>query len=460
MNRRIFFEDARKNILELFSVEFPNLAIDNVEQIINMLYKLANYEEEGKKIRPSIILTSNISSVIKYCPGSKKITFYEDIDSSNFKAHIKSLMVFCIRGWSIYLNFSENGIEYGIIKRLSSLKEESLTQMLSRQDVLDSISRRTSLVTLTILGGGVCRLSGARGNTTSVCFNLNSGGDYNWETDIYDFVEACVSKIKTTPRKLTDIKNLLYNILNNVLKDLHGTICLVVDKDFNDNSGLLSDGTWLKEPIEFVKLFMRSNHFDENTLRSFADVLATMLDFDGITIIDNSGRIRAYNVFIESNNSQKIVGGARKRAAYTLLQSKVKRIIGVYFQSQDGDNFYKEKSDLKKKKQKIKIVDGQVVTDTTDMLPLEVIANLEIAKKKEQEKEKEKFAKEKEKFEKEKEKLEKEKEKLEKAKQEQIDKSRPSIQDEPTATSNSINEPSQDTVEQNDIMKNNSSTEN
>ena len=110
-----------------------------------------------------------------------------------------------------------------------------------------------------------------------------------------------------------------------------------------------------------------------------------MLDFDGITIIDNAGRIRAYNVFIESNpdKKKKIVGGARRRAAYTVLQNKSKKIIGVYFQSQDGDNFYKEKSDLRKKK-KIKIVDGEVINDTAEMLPLEIIAKLQQQKKKEE----------------------------------------------------------------------------
>jgi hypothetical protein len=146
-----------------------------------------------------------------------------------------------------------------------------------------------------------------------------------------------------------------------------------------------------------------------------------MLDFDGITVIDNAGRIRAYNVFIEANQDKdiKIVGGARRRAAYSILQNKSKKIIGVYFQSQDGDNFFKEKSDLKKKK-KIKIVGGNVITETDEMLPLEIIANLQMAKKKEEEKERERLEKErleKEKLEKEKQRLEEEKQKLELEKQ-------------------------------------------
>ncbi len=67
-----------------------------------------------------------------------------------------------------------------------------------------------------------------------------------------------------------------------------------------------------------------------------------MLDSDGITIIDNTGRIRAYNVFVESSNKNfNITGGARKRAAYTVINSRRKRIVGIYFQSHEGELFYK-----------------------------------------------------------------------------------------------------------------------
>ena len=64
MEKRVFFEDARKNILDMFSREFPTLGINQVDTLLGMFYHLANYEEEGKKIYPSIILTSNINTVI------------------------------------------------------------------------------------------------------------------------------------------------------------------------------------------------------------------------------------------------------------------------------------------------------------------------------------------------------------------------------------------------------------
>ena len=386
MERKIFFEDARKKVLEMFSYEFPTLPIQHIDLFLGMFYQLANYEEEGQKIKPTILITNNINNVVKNVNKAKKIIFYEDSDTLNFRARIKALMCFCKRDWNIYVNFGENVIEYGIIKTLTSLKDKSLLQALHDQSIMDNISKKASLVIINVFGGGVCRLIGAKGNNFSVCFNLNSSYEYNWDNEITEFVDACVSKIKTTKRKLQDIKNLLDNIFHSVLKGLHGTICMVVDKEFKDKAGVFQDGTWLKEPIEFIKLFMRSATFDENILRSYADVLKTMLDFDGITIIDDSGKIRAYNVFIEStpNIENMIVGGARRRAAYSILHNKNKKIVGVYFQSQDGDNFYKEKSDLKKKK-KVKIVNGEAIVEDDNMLPLEILAKLEAKKKEDDE---------------------------------------------------------------------------
>jgi len=77
---------------------------------------------------------------------------------------------------------------------------------------------------------------------------------------------------------------------------------------------------------------------------NIAELFITMLNYDGITIVDNAGRIRAYNVFIKPDKYAKnnITGGARKRAAYGIINSRIKRIVGVYFHSQDGEIFYEE----------------------------------------------------------------------------------------------------------------------
>ncbi len=383
MERKIFYEDARRSILNIFSNEFPLLNISDIDRYIGMFYNFVNYEEEGAKIRPSILVTSNINFIVKNIPLAKKIVFYEDSNSQNLKGRLKTLMCFCKRGWNIYINYGDAFVEYGIVKTLSSIKDKTFVQLVTEMPSAE-LSAKASLIVINVLGGGVCKITSGKGISYSICFNLNSQNEYNWEIEIGEFVEACVSKIKTTNTKLQFIKNLLLNIFRRVMIGLHGAICLVVEKDFVDTSGFLQDGTWLKEPIEFAKLFLRNGAVDENILRSYADIITSMLDSDGITVIDNAGRIRAFNVFVETSISaqKNVVGGARRRAAYTLLQSRNKKIVGVYFQSQDGDNFYKA-SNEKKQKSKIKIVDGQIVNQKDEMLPLEIIAKLQASQKEE-----------------------------------------------------------------------------
>lgn len=361
MESNIYYNDARKSIIDFFAIEFPSLPQNEVEQFIQMFYKLSNYEEEGTKIRPNIFVCNNINAVARLIPNCQKIQMYSDKDSTFFKQRIKALIVFCRKNWSIYINYTDDAVEYGLIKTINSIKDRALTQLVFDDVFRETLVKKISLININVISGGMSELKGLKNNKVSICFNLSNHIDSQWEDIIREFVGACVSKIKTTPRKLEDIKNLYANIFQSVFRGLHGTICLVIDKDYKDSKGFLADGTWLKDPIEFGKLFLQSKNFSESKLTSFADLLVTMLDYDGITVLDNAGRIRAYNVFIESSPDagKNITGGARRRAAYTLLESKYKKIIGVYFQSQDGDNFYKDTNYAKRKKKAMNIVENK-----------------------------------------------------------------------------------------------------
>jgi len=187
------------------------------------------------------------------------------------------------------------------------------------------------------------KLHSISGNDLIVNFSLDKSKSNIFNTEIKEFVDATFSKLRTTQRKLQDMKNIYLNIFSSVMSYVNGSICVIVDKDYKDN-GLFEDGIWLKEPISFSKLFTLSKSYNEEKLRAYADLFMNMLNFDGITIIDNQGRIRAYNVFVEPNAKRVgyIVGGARKRAAYYILSTKKKDIVGVYFQSHEGEVFFQE----------------------------------------------------------------------------------------------------------------------
>ena len=350
MVNHVYFNKATEAIREFFTAEFKTMGTSDVDKVIKSFYKLTNYEEEGLKVRPSILITSNINAVAKNVQNCIKIPFYNDETTFNFNERLKALMCFCAEGWVLYINFGSDDVEYGLIKCANSLKEKTLQSQIFEQEVVETISSKTKLVLINILSSGLVLLKGIKGNETQISFSLIDNDLQNWETSIKRFVEDVLAKLKTTPRKLQDIKTLYTNILINVFHKLHGTLCLVVDKDFKDSKGVFSDGTWLPEPIDFGKLFLQSKSFNESKLRAYADIFVTMLNYDGMTIVDNRGRIRAYNVFVETNKklNQNILGGARLRAAYSVLNTNNKKIRGLYFQSHEGDVFYKTTRDVRK----------------------------------------------------------------------------------------------------------------
>lgn len=356
MEKNIFYEEAKLSAINLFDLEFPSLPQQSLESLINFFYTMSNYEEESVKIKPELYITNNINLLVKTIPNCYKLSIFHDTDSRNFKQRTKAIMCFCKNDWQLYINYGENFVEYGLIKVLSSIKDKSLNQLVF-QDYTSTLESKLSLININVVSGGMIVLHGIKNNKVSISFDLNSVAEFGWDDMISNFVNACTSKLNTkSKRKLEDIRNIYKNVFQKLFKGLHGTICLVIDKDFVDSKGFLEDGIWLKEPIEFSKLFLQSKNFNEFKLTSYADLITTMLNYDGITIIDNAGRVRGYNVFIESNqkSSEKIVGGARKRAAYTLLKHKDSKFVGVYFQSQDGANFFEESAYYKKRNLKSK----------------------------------------------------------------------------------------------------------
>ena len=356
MINRVYFDDAKKIFKDFFELEFPDFTKKDLKEITDSIYKLSNYEEESVKIRPNLFFTNNINLMVKNIPNCYKLVVFKDQTGSNFKQNMKALLCFCKYDWQVYISYGNEYIEYGLIKILNSLKDKTLNQYIFKLNCLEDVKHKLQLINLHVVNGGLIMLEGLQGNKTSICFNLNDQIAFDWEEKIGQFVEASVSKVKTrSMRKLNDIKNIYFNIFCKIFQGLHGTICLIVDKDFKDKNNFFTDGTWLPEPIDLTKLFIQSKNFNEFKLSSYAEIIITMLNYDGITVMDNTGRILGYNIFIENNvdHSEKIYGGTRRRAAETLLKHKNNKIVGVYFQSQDGDNFYKDSSYYKRYKKNI-----------------------------------------------------------------------------------------------------------
>lgn len=342
MADNIFFTEARDNVLKLITKEFPSMPENFISVLISNFYKFCSYEEEGLKIKPNIVFTNNIDFVYKNLPNCFKLQMFSDENEKMFNSRMKSLLFFCKSDWFTFVEMRDGRFNYGICKVFNSIKEKPFNQLVFEIENLPSPDK-FSLICLSTLSSYAIGLRGMKGSHLIVNFSINDSNFLNRESVYTRFSNASFSKLKTTKTKLSEIKVLFENILKHAQNDIRGAICVVIDKDYRDK-GFFSDGIWLNEPIEFSKSFLMSKSFSEARLNNIAEMFISMLNFDGITIIDNSGKVRAYNVFIKPDkySTQHIWGGARRRAAYGIINSGVKKIVGVYFHSQDGDMFYEE----------------------------------------------------------------------------------------------------------------------
>ena len=343
MEEMVFFDKAKENVTNFFEKEFPNFPPLLMSHFLNKFNDLLNYTEEGAVIQPKIVFTNNIDSVVRSIPKSYAMTVFEDSDATKFNKRLKCILPITRNDWCLFIEIKDNKITYGIIMSFTSIKDKNLLRSLQQNTSLKDKTEKVYCVLARPMNFYSMTFHSITGNNLVINFSLDKSKSNSFTNEISEFVDATFSKLRTTQRKLQDMKNMYLNIFTNVLSDVHGSICVIIDKDYKDN-GLFEDGIWLKEPISFSKLFTQSKSYDEEKLQAHADLFMKMLNFDGITIIDNLGRLRAYNVFVEPNAKKVgyIVGGARKRAAYYILSTKKKDIIGVYFQSHEGEVFFQQ----------------------------------------------------------------------------------------------------------------------
>lgn len=353
MEEMIFFDNAKDNVTNFFEKEFENFPPLMMSHFLNKFNDILNYAEEGQTIKPKIVFTDNIEAVSRALPKSHIEVIFEDTEATMFNSRLKSILAIARNDWALFIDIKENKITYGLIMSFSSIKDRNLQRSLEENTTLKDRPTKIHCIIARPLNFYSMMLHSISGNDLIVNFSLDKSKANIFNTEIREFVDATFTKLRTTQRKLQDMKNMYLNIFTNVLSYVNGSICVIVDKDYKDN-GLFEDGIWLKEPISFSKLFTQSKSYNESKLQAYADLFMNMLNFDGITIVDNQGRIRAYNVFVEPNSKKVgyIVGGARKRAAYYILSTKKKDVVGVYFQSHEGEVFFQQMRTTKPKQVK------------------------------------------------------------------------------------------------------------
>lgn len=343
---KIHFSAVKRRLRELLKTEKIILPNKFYENFLKFISKICTYEEESRKIRPTLVLGFNICSALEQVPNHYILKAkVGKRDGSDLEKIMKALVPFCNNGWFVYMDIKSTCIEYGLLRAFNGPKGLSVTEILFDTDGIAEELIDYGLIEIKVLSIFEISISGLRKNKLIIDFRFAEHND-NGHLDNYILVTNDItSAVLESDREI--LEPVFCNLLQTTAQRVHGTICLIVKSDYEFPNEFLSDGIWLKEPINLAEKALYTVRDSKDSISSemfygLTGLLIEMMNVDGITIIDNEGRIRGYNVFINQSNVReiKVSGGARKRAAYSLLNTGDPKILGVYFQSQDGNTFY------------------------------------------------------------------------------------------------------------------------
>ncbi|QCT04386.1 hypothetical protein E6C60_3678 [Paenibacillus algicola] len=345
VEQRLHHFSVRDGVEQLFETEKINIDDDFTRNFLHLLSRLCNYEEEGHKIRPRLLISNNIKKAIKTVSNSYMIkTRTGKTDGSDLEKIVKSLIPFCNNGWHVFIDINEEEVHYGVIRSFSGPIGLSISENLFNVDDLDLVDYAAIEVkTLNNFELLLCGLHKSNLTVDSRFLEIESERTVHFPL----MIDEITSSINDS-----DHREILKKAFNNLFRvipyKVHGTICLIVEPDYEPGE-FLADGIWFEEPIDLGQKVLDSvlNNKDIVSAEAYyglSGLFLDMLNVDGMTIVDTSARVRGYNVFVRKTPHGVEVpneGGARKRAANTVLLSGEPKIVGVFFLSQDGNSFYK-----------------------------------------------------------------------------------------------------------------------
>lgn len=338
---RVYFSSVQSSLKQMLKAERIRLPKKFYPNFLRFISKACNYEEESKKIKPNLVLGFNLREAIIQVPNNSFIPFQEGKrDGSDLEKILKAILPFCCNGWNVFIDLKEDVIEYGLLRAFNGPKGLSATQILFiSNEQSDDVNY--GMIEISVVSSQEMLVHGLRHNSMTIDFRLLSD-EIDQTNDIYNHMaEDITCDIQSTSDK-DNLKKVFEKLMLTASQRVHGTICLVVKDDF-DIPDFLKDGVWLKEPINLAeKALHTENGIDSEKYYGLSGLFLEMMNVDGITVIDSGGKIRGFNIFINQAKvtTIKVSGGARKRAAYTLLSTHDEHMLGVYFQSQDGNTFY------------------------------------------------------------------------------------------------------------------------
>lgn len=307
------------------------------EVLIQLVEQLKSYKDEGRDYFPEVYLVNTES--FKTFRGIVGSANFIDVGEADFNASgarffLKKLGSLTSENWKLYVSVDGDKFKFGLfspdLERVSGFVHSRLLEI----DPNDA----PEVLILRRLSDGVVEISATAEMKIEIAFSLNQTS-VNYTKTVESFLKKSFRSVDK--ENLDQVVNACAFTVSAAISDRHGFLLAVVPSSFDSKSLEFRDGIFLKSPLDISEK-IRSYHITSSALNysclcDSLELLRNMLSSDGITVLNESGLVLGYSIFVKSDDGEGIPGGARTRAFEALSKLVDKQLlVSAFMLSQDG----------------------------------------------------------------------------------------------------------------------------
>ena len=324
----------RKKIKDFFLRKLPEMKEAVIDAIIEILPSVPHYQEENDHFTFRIIMGNGNPPM----GWNRRIyEFSGDSLENLFKERVKA----CLKD---VIHFCKSGCDL-IIQQMPAREK---TEMSILVGVFQSDLGNAGETERALLEKGFLLIECV--NRSKICINSHTPAGVSdhllirFDLDENEFSDNLQDKdLDSYP------KGFWAGLFSQIKREVHGTICLFVDPswkgndDENFDAGKIVFEDYKEMQIKPDSMLDSQSYRDLYEQNFIRKMFISMLNYDGITVIDTNGCVRAFHCFVSIHRGKFTSGGARHRA-YRALANLFKDnecYKALYFQSQEGNiRFY------------------------------------------------------------------------------------------------------------------------
>jgi hypothetical protein len=309
------------------------------EGVLDLINLISDYFEEGTALYPEVLITNNSNEIFKTISHREIFIAEEELSARVFKNIIKLCAPLAIGSWIIFIDVGDKSLKYGLVNA-----EMTETSPSIYEQIVGSLKVEITDINIAYLkniGGKAVELTGLK-RRLIVSLSLEE-----IEASNHNVVQAISDEITKKCENVyrTQISTFLNKTIEEALKQGHGNLIGVISDEVwcEEFRSLFSDGVYLRNPIDLADLVIYTENEKTNessySLMAYSRVFSSMMNHDGIILINDKAKVLGYHLLINSINGtegEQLVGGARLKAYQSMINSK--RFSACLYKSQDGDS--------------------------------------------------------------------------------------------------------------------------